>query len=392
MPRRVIAIIVLVLLALVGFTVWQYKNGGRQDGGQSIQLNINNDPPVIIYAKSSSSRFGDKGTVFLARLDGSKRAIQETPSYQSIAPLFVSAKGDKIFYTIGLNVQENETSNPPPVDPFLIDSIFLIDAIKGTLQQVEDRVWLPEIISSDGEKLAYAKYSHFSNEGEVRVANIDGSKDKHVIDLPFPASDFFPLMGWSEDKEKLYLWGGGSAGKYGAREYMRGIYAINLKNKEFQLLESYSDDFLLGDLTRTPDGSKVIYVTNHYPADGGTNIRSTMSTLDLGTGEIDKIIKDSSKIGNILISPDSQKVVYDIRDSSTIYYLDLETKDIKEVALTKAPKTIGGWIDNDTVMLLEYIKDESATKLYAIKIDGTDKKLIDKAPMIQFIGVWPKNN
>ncbi len=363
----------------------------------------------FVYKKSLTGLIQDPVDIIVSNFDGSSKSKIQTvldSFYLHATGCYnndISQNGRIVYST------RFDTEYPAPNSIWISDNGSqpknILTLPKGDSSITIGTIECPKI-SPDGEKIAYSLYFGGSRSAQLWTMNADGTDNKMVIDdtgIYIVEEGPFRLvpLAWSKDKTKVYM-----VTTTDSEATPTGMYIADLATAKIQ--KAKTPNVTLWHASLSPDRKKVVYTTFEWKYVPDSSIPEpgppySISVTDLETGATEKILE--SQVDGYYApvwSPDGKKIMYTtskkedyIGGGISISVVDVNTKK-SNVIVTRTRDNSRvkswAWLSNDRVIYTEEsyttgeVENKVETYLFTIKVDGTDKQIVDLAKDIVVFG------
>jgi Tol biopolymer transport system component len=339
-----------------------------------------------------------------------------TPGFEWEGPAIVYQAADLTLSSSDAS-QKNVFASVPRLEPWNSDfspeagrivyeshkSLWILDLGKGAENIFSSDQYIESpAISRDGARIAYSLVHGFGNEDlqQLWMINPDGSENTLVIDntrqyITDPGPFRLVSSAWSLDNTRLYM-----VTTTDSEATPVGMYVADLSAGTIE--KALTPQVTLWDLAFSPDGTRIAYRTFQWvPSQDGPPVAGppfTLQVTDLGKGDTSVLQEsDTFEYYHPVWSPDGSRIAYTVRSRQLggevgLFIIDLATR----AALRLVPGSEGSqtrpraWLEADRLAYMEVIPSSEDTSnytvsLYTIKIDGSEKHVIDFA--IYVLGV-----
>lgn len=275
------------------------------------------------------------------------------------------------------------------------NSLWTLDLGRGSQNILSSDQYIESpVVSRDGTKIAYSLVHGFGNEDlqQLWMINPDGSENTLVIDntgqyITDPGPFRLIPSAWSLDNTRLYM-----VTTTDSEATPVGMYVADLTAGTIE--KALTPQVTLWDLSFLPDRTMIAYRTFQWiPVQGSMPEAGppfTLQITELATGGT-TILQESDTLEyyHPVWSPDESRIAYTVRSRQLggevgLFIIDLATR----AALRLVPGSEGSqirpwaWLGADRLAYTEVIPSSedtssSSVTLYTIKIDGSEKHVVD---------------
>jgi len=199
-PILAAAAIVLVVIAAAGFFGYKALHHSHElnlqnmeitkltDSGKAFLVAISPDGQYVVYSK----REGELQSLWMRHVATRSDVQVLAPDLVGFAGLTFSPDGNYIYF-----VRSDKSTE-------LFNYLYVMPVLGGTPRQLVRDIDTPVSFSPDGKQFAYMRGVPNATAAELRIASVDGTGDRLLVQLPaIPAT--FAMLGpsWSPDGKKI---------------------------------------------------------------------------------------------------------------------------------------------------------------------------------------------
>ncbi len=265
-------------------------------------------------------------------------------------------------------------SHRDPANPNNVN-LYSVPALGGASQQLVTDVNSTAAFSPDGKRIAFRRVLQEKGEGQLLVANADGSNEHVIRRLPLN-SGFNTDPSWTAAGDKIAMGGWLANGKE--------LSCIRVFTPEGKLVKTLPIDMIVREVAWLPDGSGIFFIG----AEKQTGLRPQVWFQPYPSGQYFKISNDLNQYQSLSVTADGKSfVTTQAHPSSTIFVGDAPSAlndkidwKLAPISSQQAPGYALSWTASGKLLQM----DESL-QIFVSAADGSGRtRLLENMPLAFF--------